>query len=115
MLHTTPRVLSQDPKHHHTADSYFKDVDDQPPADNTIHRVDSASDAVQRPLDPPSNAFSKASTIQQESHESMDNTYKQKGEEGNTKYGAKGGDHEASSPDSGPAGHSAQGRHPEGR
>ena len=35
----------------HSADSYFKDVDSEPPADSTVHRVDSGSEAVQRPYD----------------------------------------------------------------
>ncbi|KZP06499.1 hypothetical protein FIBSPDRAFT_939989 [Athelia psychrophila] len=39
MLHTTPRALASS-KDAHTADHYSKDVDVNPPPDQTIHRVD---------------------------------------------------------------------------
>jgi hypothetical protein len=46
----------------HTPDSYSKDVDVTPPTDPTTHRVDAASEAVQRPHEPPSGEFSRAGT-----------------------------------------------------
>ena len=46
----------------HTPDSYSKDVDVTPPPDPTTHRVDAASEAVQRPHEPPSGEYSRAGT-----------------------------------------------------
>ncbi|KAF7319199.1 hypothetical protein HMN09_00256600 [Mycena chlorophos] len=43
----------------HTADSYSKDVDSSPAPDSKVHRVDPNSQTVQRPHDPPSNAYSQ--------------------------------------------------------
>lgn len=55
------RSMSSD-KTAHSADDYFKDVDTNPPADSTMHRVDSGSENAQRPHEPPSGKWSKAGT-----------------------------------------------------
>lgn len=57
---TSSRLKSKSDSH--TADHYFKDVDENPPPDSTVHRVDAASDAVQRPYEPPSGKWSQAGT-----------------------------------------------------
>lgn len=44
----------------HTSDSYAKDVDDTPPSDNTVHRIDPDSDRFQKPHEPPSGQWSRA-------------------------------------------------------
>uniref|UniRef100_A0A8H8CEI0 Uncharacterized protein n=1 Tax=Psilocybe cubensis TaxID=181762 RepID=A0A8H8CEI0_PSICU len=44
----------------HTSDSYAKDVDDTPPADNSVHRMDPDSDRFQKPHEPPSGPWSRA-------------------------------------------------------
>jgi len=44
----------------HSADNYFKDVDQTPPQDPTIHRVDAGSESCQRPHEPPSGQWSQA-------------------------------------------------------
>ncbi|KAG1807307.1 uncharacterized protein BJ212DRAFT_1387599 [Suillus subaureus] len=44
----------------HSAESYFKDADETAPQDPTIHCVDAASEAVQRPYQPPSGQWSQA-------------------------------------------------------
>jgi len=51
---------------HHSADHYFKDVDNNPPADPTIHRVDAGSESVQRPHEPPSGPWSQAGVKSEE-------------------------------------------------
>ncbi|KAI0321973.1 hypothetical protein OF83DRAFT_1039821, partial [Amylostereum chailletii] len=54
-----------------SADSYFKDVDAEPPLDPTVHRVDSASDAVQRPYEAPSGQYSQAG-VETDEYRSVD-------------------------------------------
>ncbi|KAH9049621.1 hypothetical protein EDB84DRAFT_1452313 [Lactarius hengduanensis] len=44
----------------HSAESYFKEVDSSPPADDSTYQVDGSSDKVQRPHEPPSGKFSQA-------------------------------------------------------
>lgn len=44
----------------HSAESYFKEVDKSPPSDDSTYQVDSSSDKVQRPHEPPSGKFSQA-------------------------------------------------------
>ncbi|KAI9467178.1 hypothetical protein BJY52DRAFT_1111411 [Lactarius psammicola] len=46
--------------HGHSAESYFKEVDSSPPADDSTYQVDGSSDKVQRPHEPPSGMFSQA-------------------------------------------------------
>ncbi|KAG6829424.1 hypothetical protein H0H92_004570, partial [Tricholoma furcatifolium] len=47
----------------HTADSYNKDdIDPTPPSDSSVYRVDSSSDAVQKPHEAPSGEWSRAGT-----------------------------------------------------
>ena len=43
----------------HSTDSYNKGVDDTPPPDSQIHRVDPDSGNVQKPHEKPSNKFSQ--------------------------------------------------------
>lgn len=59
---TTSRFNSDDKKGTHSADHYFKDVDENPPPDSSIHRVDASSEAAQRPHEPPSGKWSQAGT-----------------------------------------------------
>jgi hypothetical protein len=56
----------------HTPDSYSKDVDVTPPPDPTTHRVDAASEAVQRPHEPPSGEYSRAGTKTKEFEKGKD-------------------------------------------
>ncbi|KAG2339353.1 hypothetical protein BDR05DRAFT_968091 [Suillus weaverae] len=75
-LHTSLHPSSGAPKPH-SADSYFKDVDETAPQDPTIHRVDAASEAVQRPYEPPSGQWSQAGVRTSEfvEHVSKDEPY----------------------------------------
>src|SRR5262245_13854268 len=59
-IHTTSAVSNDNAKH--TAESYFKDIDDSPPPDPKIHRVDHDHGHVQRPHDHPTNQWSQAGT-----------------------------------------------------
>ncbi|KAF7325017.1 hypothetical protein MKEN_00544100 [Mycena kentingensis (nom. inval.)] len=43
----------------HTADSYSKEVDSTPAKDPKVHRVDPASETVQKPYEPPSGPYSQ--------------------------------------------------------
>ncbi|KAI0053760.1 hypothetical protein FA95DRAFT_1467133, partial [Auriscalpium vulgare] len=102
-----------------TADSYFKDVDAEAPADSKVHRVDSSSEAVQRPHDPPSGEYSRAgvrteeyrSVDKQEPYEAKSDGHQQE----KLRYGGKDKGTETSHPGEGPEGASAGGRKPEGR
>lgn len=58
----------------HSADHYSKDVDDNPPPDSTVHRVDAASEAVQRPYESPSGKWSQAGT-QTSEYQTVDKGY----------------------------------------
>jgi hypothetical protein len=44
----------------HSSDTYAKEYDSSPSSDSKIHRVDSESENVQRPLEPPSGKWSEA-------------------------------------------------------
>jgi len=108
----------------HSAESYFKDVDYAPPPDSTVHRVDSSSEAVQRPHDPPSGEWSRAGTLTEEyRHVDRSEPYdlaSGSASKGNLRYGGKeryaqDKGAETSSAAEGPANGSASGRKPEGR
>lgn len=106
---TTPRFESKpDP---HSADHYFKDVDENPPPDSTVHRVDAASEAVQRPYEAPSGKWSEAGT-QTSEYQTVNKGYDvKKDEEKQLRYG--GVDKTAKrtgSPDEGPGDKDAGGR-----
>ncbi|KAH7887244.1 hypothetical protein F5I97DRAFT_1858642 [Phlebopus sp. FC_14] len=45
---------------HPNSEDYFKDVDDSPPQDPSLYKVDAASEAAQRPHEPPSGPWSRA-------------------------------------------------------
>ncbi|KAG1800706.1 hypothetical protein EV424DRAFT_1427352 [Suillus variegatus] len=120
-LHTSTRLLysSSDAPKPHSADSYFKDVDETAPQDPTIHRVDAASEAVQRPYEPPSGQWSQAGvrTSEYYEHVSKDEPYDVptgQAKENNLRYGGteKLGP-EISDPGEGPEGQSKGGRKPE--
>lgn len=104
----------------HSAESYFKDVDSTPPSDSTVHRVDSSSDAVQRPYEPPSGQYSQAG-VQTEEYRSTDKTYDTPGGgENKARYGAttpyeEDPNMKNGKPEEGPAQGSAGGRKPEGK
>jgi hypothetical protein len=59
-IHITSAVSNDNSKH--TAESYFKDIDESPPPDPKIHRVDHDHVDVQRPHDHPSGQWSQAGT-----------------------------------------------------
>lgn len=66
-IHTTQAAQ----RDKHTSDSYAKDVDDTPPSDNTVHRMDPDSDRFQKPYEPPSGEWSRAG-IQTEEYRSVE-------------------------------------------
>ena len=102
----------------HNADSYFKDVDETPPDDPTIHRVDAASDTAQRPYEPPSGQWSQAGVRTSEyKHVNKDEPYDtpnalEKGTK--LRYGGTPSSYpETSHPGEGPDGEARGGRKPE--
>jgi hypothetical protein len=121
-LHTSTRLLHPPSEsgapQPHNADSYFKDVDETAPPDPTIHRVDAASEAVQRPYEPPSGQWSQAGVRTSEyEHVSKDKPYDLpdgQAKESKLRYGGteKLGN-ETSHPGEGPEGQSRGGRKPE--
>ncbi|KAI0268091.1 hypothetical protein BC834DRAFT_867850 [Gloeopeniophorella convolvens] len=115
-----PRAESKESEH--SADSYFKDVDGSP-ADSSTHRVDSSSDNVQRPYEPPSGKYSQAG-VGSEEYRTVDKNdpYDPPSNDSDKKlrYGGKQGyasekREDTSQPGQGPEGGSAGGREPEGR
>ncbi|EGO28064.1 hypothetical protein SERLADRAFT_462516 [Serpula lacrymans var. lacrymans S7.9] len=122
-IHTTSSALHPKKDHpkdnSHSADNYFKDVDSNPPPDPTIHRVDAASEAAQRPYEPPSGQWSRAGSKTEE-YATMDKEHPYdipadgNGQEkklrygGKEKYGEEKGS-EISQPDEGPAGKASGG------
>ncbi|KAG1738766.1 hypothetical protein EDB19DRAFT_1877217 [Suillus lakei] len=119
-LHSSARLLhpsSGAPKSH-SADSYFKDVDETPPQDPTIHCVDAASEAAQRPYEPPSGQWSQAGVRTSEyEHVSKDEPYDvPRGQAKEKKLGYGGTERlgpETSHPGEGPDGQARGGRKPE--
>lgn len=112
-LHTSSAVKSE--KLNHTTDTYQKEVDTTPPADNTVHRVDPDSDRVQKPHEAPSG-YSRAGVVYEE-YRHVEGKKQPYAPEGGSKgtYGArpelaeqKGP--ETSSPDEGPNEKSSKGR-----
>ncbi|TBU45182.1 hypothetical protein BD309DRAFT_890956 [Dichomitus squalens] len=126
---SSPR-LADDQEVSHTADSYFKDVDESPPSSDRTHQVDSTSvgEKVMRPNEPLTGQYSRAGP-QTKEYQTVDNDsgYDVPPSEGAEKdqklrYGNvptysdshSTGSH-ASKADEGPEGSSAGGRKPEGR
>ncbi|KAF9034822.1 hypothetical protein BJ165DRAFT_1312490, partial [Panaeolus papilionaceus] len=74
----------------HSSDSYSKEVDGSPPVDQKTHRVDPDSDAVQRPLEPPSGQWSKAG-VQHEAYRHVEGSKEPYAPEGGSKgsYGSR--------------------------
>lgn len=121
LIHTSPSVYNKASKSNtpHTTDSYSKDVDQNPPSDSTIHRVDPQSESVQKPHEPPSGEYSQAGT-QTSEYQSVSHTQPYEVPGKDTRYGGKerlGKDKgpETSHPGDGPEGKEAGGRKPEGR
>ncbi|KAG6859048.1 hypothetical protein C0991_001445 [Blastosporella zonata] len=55
---TSPTIFNEATKH--TSDSYNRDdVDPTPPSDSSVYRVDSLSEMVQKPHEPPSGKWSR--------------------------------------------------------
>ncbi|KAI0677692.1 hypothetical protein C8Q78DRAFT_959793 [Trametes maxima] len=124
---TSARRL-EEPKH--TAESYFKDVDDSPPASTKTHQVDGSGTGsqVQRPNEPMTGEFSRAGPDTKEyqtvSHDGQYDLPPDEGPEKDQKmrYGnvpqmdssesTQGG---VSKPGEGPEGAAKGGRKPEGR
>ncbi|VDC02535.1 unnamed protein product [Peniophora sp. CBMAI 1063] len=109
----------------HSADSYFKDVDSEPPNDSTVHRVDSGSEAVQRPYEHPNGKYAETGAKAAQSYATVDKDEPydtpgngQDGKKlryGGTETYAKDEASNVSKPHEGPAGANADGRKPEGR
>lgn len=120
---TTLALADKESKEGHSAESYFKDVDSTPPVDSTVHRVDSSSEAVQRPYEPPSGQYSQAGVETEEyrSTEKSDQPYDAAaGGENEARYGATPSykddpDMKASKQEESPAQGNAGGRKPEGK
>ncbi|OAX38867.1 hypothetical protein K503DRAFT_130007 [Rhizopogon vinicolor AM-OR11-026] len=104
----------------HNAESYFKDVDETPPQDPTIHRVDATSEAAQRPYEPPSGQWNQAGVNTSEyEHINKDQPYDagpaqgKKLRYGGTERFAQDKGPETSYPSEGPEGEARGGRKPE--
>ncbi|KAI0658619.1 hypothetical protein C8Q70DRAFT_934153 [Cubamyces menziesii] len=115
----------------HTAESYFKDVDNSPPASQKTHQVDSSATGsqVQRPNEPLTGQFSRAGpdtkeyqTVTQATHDY--DVPPDHGPEKDEKLrygniplvdGSQSTDEGVSKPGEGPEGASKGGRKPEGR
>ncbi|CCL99485.1 uncharacterized protein FIBRA_01503 [Fibroporia radiculosa] len=113
----------------HTAESYFKDVDDSPPQDAKTHQVDSSATGAQvtRGDDSDTGEFSRkgpqtkeyATTSKKQPYDTPPSEGKQT--ETKLRYGGTGGTgkhaggESTSKPGEGPEGDSAGGRKPEGR
>ncbi|KAI0650882.1 hypothetical protein C8Q79DRAFT_900710 [Trametes meyenii] len=124
---TSARRL-EDPKH--TAESYFKDVDDSPPASTKTHQVDGSGTGspVQRPNEPMTGEFSRAGPGTKEyqtvSHDGQYDLPPDEGPEKDQKmrYGnvpqldsSQSTQKGVSKPGEGPEGAAKGGRKPEGR
>ena len=109
----------------HSADSYFKDVDSEPPNDSTVHRVDSASEAVQRPYEHPNGKYAETGAKAAQSYATVDKDEPydipgngqddKKLRYGGTETYARDEAPNVSKSHEGPAGANADGRKPEGR
>ncbi|KIJ10980.1 hypothetical protein PAXINDRAFT_85186 [Paxillus involutus ATCC 200175] len=106
----------------HTAESYFKDADEAPPQDSSIYRVDSASEAAQRPYEPPSGQWSSAGmkteeyrNVSEDEPYDVGNSPEEKLRYGGTKRYAEDKGPETSKGGEGPEGTERLGRKPEGR
>ncbi|KAI0329623.1 hypothetical protein GY45DRAFT_1279411 [Cubamyces sp. BRFM 1775] len=114
----------------HTAESYFKDVDNSPPASQKTHQVDSSATGsqVQRPNEPMTGQFSRAGPDTKEyetvTHDGQYDVPPDHGPEKDEKLrygnipgldGSQSTDKGVSKPGEGPEGASKGGRKPEGR
>ncbi|KAF9226965.1 hypothetical protein BS17DRAFT_776403 [Gyrodon lividus] len=108
----------------HSAESYFKDVDETPPQDPSLYKVDAASEAAQRPYEPPSGQWSQAGmrteeyrSVSKDDPYDIPNTPETKLRYGGTKKYGEGEDKglEASERGEGPEGTERFGRKPEGK
>ncbi|KAI0355446.1 hypothetical protein OH77DRAFT_1436956 [Trametes cingulata] len=114
----------------HTAESYFKDVDDSPPSSSKVHQVDSSGTGgqVQRPHEPMTGQYSRAGAGTKEyetvTHDGQYDVPPDQGPEKDEKLrygnipgldGSQSTDKGVSSPGEGPEGASKGGRKPEGR
>ncbi|KAF4575417.1 hypothetical protein EYR40_004843 [Pleurotus pulmonarius] len=121
-LKTRPLHVSSQLQRPHTKDTYSKEVDTTPPADDKIHRVDPQNVAAQKPhephkpLDLPPQAKQSEASMEQGAYDSvsMNKPYEMPGKD--QRYGGmteKEG--ETSHPGEGPEGSQKGGRHPEGK
>ncbi|KAF9235223.1 hypothetical protein BU15DRAFT_51603 [Melanogaster broomeanus] len=106
----------------HSAENYFKDVDETPPQDPSIYRVDAASEAAQRPYEPPSCQWSEAGmkteeyrNVSKDEPYDVPNSPETKLRYGGTKKYAEDKGPETSKRGEGPEGTERFGRKPEGR
>ena len=122
---TFASTSAREAKDGHSADSYFKDVDSEPPSDPTVHRVDSGSEAVQRPYEHPNGKYSETGAKAAQSYATVDKEepYDTPGNGhddkklryGGTETWAKSEGSSASNSGEGPEHGNADGRKPEGR
>ncbi|KIJ69679.1 hypothetical protein HYDPIDRAFT_104271 [Hydnomerulius pinastri MD-312] len=122
-VHSSIAVFASKDSQPHSADNYFKDVDESPPQDPSIHRIDAASEAAQRPHEPPSGQWSQAgmktdeyrNANKEEPYDGLESGPEMKLRYGGTKKYSQDKGPETSKPDQGPEGSQRGGRKPEGR
>jgi len=101
----------------HNSDTYAKEVDTSPAADQQVHRIDELNDNVQKPYEAPSGDFSRTGATSAEyatmSKSGQPYAPKEEGEKqryGGTKSWADDKGPQTSKPGEGPAGSDAGGR-----
>ncbi|KAI0691390.1 hypothetical protein BC835DRAFT_1360672 [Cytidiella melzeri] len=122
-FYTSAVALKDDKEGAHTAESYFKDVDDTQPVNSKMHQVDSSSEtaSVAHANEHPVTGQSSKSGAGSREYESIGkdehpyDTPPTKGSESEQKlrYGGQPGLSEPSKPGEGPSGEAAGGRKPE--
>jgi len=63
LLHSSPELFASNS---HSPDTYAKDVDETPPDDSQVFRVDPQSDKVQKADEEPSGPYSRAGAMTEE-------------------------------------------------
>ena len=101
----------------HNSDTYAKEVDTSPAADQHVHRIDELNDNVQKPYEAPSGEFSRTGAMSAEyaTMSKSDQPYAPKDEGEKLRYGGKKNwvddkGPQTSKPGEGPAGSDAGGR-----
>lgn len=106
----------------HSAENYFVDRDETPPPDNSVYKVDAASDAAESAYEPPSGPWSRAGagtaeyrTVSKDEPYEVPNDPHAKLRYGGKERYAEDKGSETSKPEEGPEGSERWGRKPEGR